>query len=170
MKKTETSTEKSSSLDWFFITGLGVFAYFKYQNFKRFINSLSFGVDVQEITSKTAVIYLSTLKKYGIDYCIKSVTFLSNDNVIAKTLADPKLRKKIVKNSKIPITISLLSLVNEEQLQSSSIVVEYQFLGFITKRVYQLKNTKKNLNNPVTIDVTNASGNYKNEHAECGCK
>ena len=136
---------------------IGVIGYQRYTKFINFIDKLKLELNVINVNSDFATLTISALNVLNVPYRIQKINFLlSNTQVIAFTNSCV-VNRKIVKNSNIPIHVSLTKQgLAIEDLEGSEIELHYILLGFKFKRKY-------NPNTKILIE------NNQQPDDSCGC-
>jgi len=136
---------------------IAVIGYQRYMKFINFIDKLKLELNVINVNSDFATLTLSALNVFNVPYKIKKINFLINNTQIVAFTNSCVVNKKIVKNSNIPIQVSLVNQgISIEDIQNSEIEFQYVLLGFMFKRKY-------NPNTKIVID------NNQQSQTSCGC-
>ena len=138
---------------------IALIGYQRYIRFINFIDKLQLELNVISVNSDVATLTLSALNVFNVPYKIMKINFLIHNTSILAFTSSCIVNKKIVKNSTIPIHVSIVENgLTKEDLQNSEIEMHYVLLGFSFKRKYNPK-TK------ILIDINQQPTN----NCGCGC-
>ena len=136
---------------------IALIGYQRYMKFINFIDKLQLELTVISVNSDVATLTLSALNVFNVPYKVKKINFIIHNTRIIAFTTSCIVNKKIVKNSSIPIHVSIVENgLTKEDLQNAEVEIHYALLGFSFKRKYNPK-TK------ILIDI------HKQPTNNCGC-